>query len=118
MQEQTNKQDNIITLEDLRPRREKKRTFSEHLMPRLHPGILFNPGKCTGCGTCEMVCSLRNVSKITPASASIKVLSDESHIRNFAILCQHCRKPLCIEACPTRAIEKGEDGIVRINKLF
>jgi len=118
MYEQTNEQDNRITLEDLRPRPEKKKTFSEHFIPRLHPGILFDPRKCTGCGTCEMVCSSRNTSRVAPASASIKVIRDENRIKNFAILCQHCRTPLCVEACPTRAIEKGEDGIVRINKLF
>jgi len=118
MQEQAAEQNNIITLEDLRPRREDKKTFSDYFMPRRHSGILFDPKKCTGCGTCEMVCSLRNISKIAPASASIEVLRDEENGKNFAIFCQHCRKPLCIEACPTRAIEKGEDGIVRINKLF
>jgi len=56
MQKQTNEQNNIITLEDLRPRPEEKKTFSDYFMPRLHPGILFDPEKCIGCGTCEMVC--------------------------------------------------------------
>jgi len=108
----------VITLDELRPRAEEKKSFSEYFMPPRHPCILFDPQKCTGCGTCEMVCSERNVSKIAPLSASVKVLQDDREGKNFAILCQHCRHPLCLEACPTRAIEKGEDGIVRINKLF
>ena len=65
-----------------------------------------------------MICSTRNVAKVAPASASVRVLTDEKIGKNFAVLCQHCRRPLCLEACPTRAIEKGDDGIVRINDLF
>jgi len=107
-----------ITLEDLRPRQEERKQFSDYFMPRRHPFILFDPAKCTGCGTCEMVCSQRNVARVAPASASVKVLRDEEKGKNFAILCQHCRRPLCVEVCPTRAIEKGEDGIVRIDTPF
>lgn len=118
MAEPAKKQDNIITLEDLRPRRKERSYLADYVMPARHPNILFDPGKCTGCGTCEMVCSLRNRSVIAPASSSIKMLRDGEKGKNFAIYCQHCRKPLCIEACPTRAIEKDENGIVSINKLF
>ena len=118
MSEPAREHTNTISLEELRPQAEGKKTFSEYFMPPRHPYILFDPQKCTGCSTCEMVCSERNVSKIAPSSASVKVLRDEGEGKNFAILCQHCRRPLCLEACPTRAIEKGEDGIVRINKLF
>jgi len=107
-----------IGLEDLRPRIPEKKRFSDFFMPRRNHYILFDPGKCTGCGTCEMICSTRNVAKVAPASASVRVVSDENRGRNLAVLCQHCRNPLCLEACPTRAIEKGEDGIVRINDLF
>lgn len=109
---------NIITLDDLRPRPKEKKSLSEYFMPPRHSYILFDPQRCTGCGTCEMVCSQRNVSKVAPSSASVEVIRDDEQGKNFAVLCQHCRRPLCLEACPTRAIEKGEDGIVRINKLF
>ena len=118
MSQPAKEQTNSITLDDLRPRSKEKRSLSEHFMPSRHSYILFDPEKCTGCGTCEMVCSQRNTAKIAPSSASIQVIRDEDLGKNFAILCQHCRRPLCLEACPTRAIEKGDDGIVRINKLF
>ena len=107
-----------LRLEDLRPRVPEKKKFSDWFMPRRNKVILFDPAKCTGCGTCEMICSTRNVAKVAPASASVRVLTDEKLGKNFAVLCQHCRRPLCLEACPTRAIEKGDDGIVRINDLF
>ena len=110
--------DNTLGIDDLRPRRPQKRTLMDRFMPRRRPFILFDPDRCTGCGTCEMVCATRNAEKIAPASASIRVIRDDARGRNLAVYCQHCRKPLCVEACPTRAMAKGEDGIVRIEKLF
>jgi len=110
--------DNLLGLDDLRPRKQEERTLMDRFMPRRRPCILFDPARCTGCGTCEMVCATRNAGQIAPASASIRVVADEERGKNLAVYCQHCREPLCIEACPTRAIEKGADGIVRIDKLF
>ena len=118
IQEPSDEQDYSLNLDDLRPRPVEKRTFSGYFMPPRHSFVLFDPDKCTGCGTCEMICSTRNTGKVAPASASVKVVTDEKLGKNFTILCQHCRKPLCLPACPTRAIEKGNDGIVRIDKLF
>ena len=111
-------QDFSLNLEDLRPRPREKKHLSEYFMPRRHSFIIFHPDRCTGCGACEMICSTRNTEKVAPVSASVKVVRDEKEGKNFSILCQHCRKPLCLPACPTRAIEKGDDGIVRIDKLF
>ena len=31
------------------------------------------------------------------------------------VMCQHCRKPSCVPACPEQAIRKREDGIVVID---
>jgi len=118
MQKHADEQEFSLNLDDLRPRPLEKKTFSGYFMPPRHPFILFDPEKCTGCGACEMICSMRNIQKVAPASASVKVVTDESQGKHFTILCQHCRTPLCLPACPTRAIEKGNDGIVRINKLF
>ncbi|MCX5853328.1 MAG: 4Fe-4S binding protein [Deltaproteobacteria bacterium] len=118
MQEPATEQDFSLKLDDLRPRAPEKKTFFGYFMPPRHSFILFDPEKCTGCGACEMICSTRNTEKVAPTSASVKVVTDETQGKTFAILCQHCRKPFCLEACPTRAIEKGEDGIVRIDRLF
>jgi len=118
MQEPMNEGDLSLDINVLRPRPVEKKTLSGYFMPPRHPFILFDPQKCTGCGTCEMICSARNTNRVAPLSASVQVLADERSGKNLAILCQHCRRPLCIPACPTRAIEKGSDGIVRINKLF
>jgi len=31
--------------------------------------------------------------------------------------CQHCKKPECVEVCPTGASHKNEDGTVQVDKL-
>lgn len=77
------------------------------------PGIVFDPEKCTGCGLCESVCSEQGESARTPR---IRVLRDDVAGTSFAVLCQHCLEPLCLEACPNGAISKGEDGVVRMDK--
>jgi NapH/MauN family ferredoxin-type protein len=109
----------FLNMEDLRPFPEKKeKSFLRRVFPSRQACILFDPSKCSGCGTCEMICAARNVSKVAPTSSSVKIIRDEKKGGTFAIFCQHCREPVCVEVCPTRAIEKGEDGIVRIDNKF
>ena len=62
-----------LKLEDLRPREPEKKKFSDWFMPRRNNTILFDPAKCTGCGTCEMICSTRNVAKVAPRSEERRV---------------------------------------------
>lgn len=110
----TPKREDLLDVSDLRPHLQKRRSLSDLLIRRRQLGIVFAPDKCSGCGTCEMICSARNGSEVSPASASIQVLREEEKGKTFAIFCQHCRKPICLEICPTKAIAKDGDGIVSI----
>lgn len=78
--------------------------------------------KCTGCGRCEMVCTLTNDSKVQPSIARIK--TDRSHsfgkdgprlsfryadgqygnLKMTPETCMQCRAPFCANACPHNAI--------------
>ena len=112
MLDKRNKIETTLSLDDLRPRpRQKKRL-------RRPPVMLFDPDRCTGCGDCVTACASRHPLQTTPAGAAIRVLHSEENGNHFALFCQHCREPLCIPVCPTRAIEKGGDGIVRIDRRF
>lgn len=75
--------------------------------------MVFDPRRCNGCGDCETACAGRDAS--LPASARIQVLREESAGTNFAVFCQHCLDPLCLQACPQRAVSRDETGIVRVD---
>lgn len=67
--------------------------------------------KCTGCKTCESVCSLKNTGRIQPARSRVKVIRYEKRgeYHNYIpMVCQQCNTPLCMEACPTNAISRNE----------
>jgi Fe-S-cluster-containing dehydrogenase component len=66
--------------------------------------IVYDPKLCTGCLTCEIVCSaFKNNGKIRPEISRIKVtmkiFSGEED--NFEpIICYQCDDPKCLLACP------------------
>ena len=90
-----------------------KRSWRERLWPRREPRMVLDPDRCNGCGLCETACSGRDTS--SPDFSRIQVLRDEPTGTNFAVFCQHCLDPLCLKACPRRAISRNEAGIVRVD---
>jgi len=67
--------------------------------------IIHNPNICSGCRTCEIVCSLYNEGVVNPELARIQVLKDElgGYICE-AMPCLQCDGPECLLACPTGAL--------------
>jgi len=65
--------------------------------------------KCTGCRTCETVCSLINTDRVQPSRSRIKVIRYEKRgeYHNYIpMVCQQCSTPLCMDVCPTNAISR------------
>ena len=92
-------------------------------------GFYFDADQCIGCKTCVMACkdiknlpsgvSYRRVYNIvsgtwqedacgTPVAAGVYSYS-------VSIACNHCKEPVCVAACPQKAIQKEADGIVWID---
>lgn len=68
--------------------------------------------KCTGCRTCEAMCSLRNTGRVQPSRSRVKVIKYEKRgeYHNYIpMVCQQCSTPLCMEVCPTNAISRSAD---------
>ena len=69
--------------------------------------ILVDVDKCTGCRTCESVCSLKHEGACNPAKSRIKALRYEKfgeYLVNIPVVCQQCETPMCKEVCPVNAI--------------
>lgn len=76
---------------------------------------------CTGCTSCEMICSLVHEGYVSPATKRIFVMPGRIKTSIHDVLtCQHCEDAPCYEACPLRgkAMYKDENGIVCINEEY
>ena len=62
--------------------------------------IKFDPKMCTGCGTCELMCSLYHEGVGGPASARVRVDRDPFNAEFSFHSCRQCLAPSCYAACP------------------
>ena len=58
---------------------------------------------CSGCETCQLMCSLEKSGAFNPKKSRVKVVSLSVGI-SMPITCQQCEDPACQKACPERAI--------------
>jgi len=58
---------------------------------------------CSGCETCQLMCSLENTGAFNPKKSRIKVVPLAVGI-TIPITCQQCEDPWCQRACPEEAI--------------
>lgn len=62
--------------------------------------------KCRECGECKVSCSYF----YHPFNDGVMVLRE---LAEFATTCRHCDEAPCVRSCPTDALEKLEDGILK-----
>ena len=69
--------------------------------------IYLNPDLCCGCKSCAAACSYAfwDHSRISHG------VVDKA--ANLPMHCMHCEQAPCVESCPTEALKKDEDGVVR-----
>lgn len=78
--------------------------------------IVIDLEKCTGCRTCEIVCSTKHEGMSNPALSRISIIKWEFEGFWVPMLCQQCETPPCGDSCPVGAIAYNhEKGIVEIN---
>lgn len=61
--------------------------------------IMIDAAKCTGCGLCQMVCSLSKSHRFNPSLARIKIWREETRGVFIPLTCQQCVNPPCANAC-------------------
>lgn len=76
--------------------------------------LMLDYEKCTGCRTCELVCSVKHEGAANPSKSRIKVVKWEWEGRYVPISCQQCIDAPCLEVCPVKAINRDES----LNRVF
>lgn len=72
---------------------------------------------CTGCKSCELVCSLEKWGGFNANRALLYVDEDLDGFLTRPVPCAQCLNPFCQKACPVEAIYREEkSGALIINK--
>ncbi len=90
-------------------------------------GFYVDLNACIGCKACQVACKDRahnevgtNWRRVIEVGGGEWQKQGDAWVPNiFAYFvptaCHHCSNPPCLPVCPTAAIEKDENGIVKIN---
>lgn len=65
--------------------------------------LVVDPSKCTACRACELACSFTHEGAFVPELSRIRVVRLVDRGLNVPIVCVHCARPPCVDACPTGA---------------
>lgn len=76
--------------------------------------IIVNADLCTGCETCESVCSFVHEGEFNPIKSRIHRIRIEP-VLNVALACQKCDDAPCIRSCPEKALDKDEAGSILVD---
>ena len=71
--------------------------------------LLIDQEKCTGCRTCEVVCSAIHEGASNPARSRIHVVKWEWDGFMMPFSCQQCQDAPCVVACPFKALSRDEE---------
>lgn len=72
--------------------------------------------KCTGCRTCEQVCSVKHDGILNPMRSRIKVMKWEAEGLYVPMSCQQCQDAPCMNVCPVKAISRDDEmGLVEVD---
>ena len=92
-------------------------------------GFYFDQSRCTGCQACTIACkdkhdlptgvTWRRVVEYTggtwredPRDAT---LTPDVFTYFTSVSCNHCEDPICVDVCPSKAMHKGDNGIVSVD---
>ena len=94
------------------------------------PAFFLDQRICTGCMTCTVACKDKN--DLAPGVLWRRVLEytggewlsmpdgtfrQDVFAYYISVSCHHCLEPMCVEACPTTAMNQDENGIVTVDQI-
>jgi tetrathionate reductase subunit B len=81
--------------------------------------MAFDLERCTGCHACSVACKVENDVPLGNFRTKVYYHDEGTYPkvkRHFLpVVCMQCADAPCLKACPTKAISKGDDLIVRID---
>ena len=72
--------------------------------------------KCTGCRSCELICQFSRSQVFNPSLTRIKIIAFDYLGFSNPVLCIQCKRPRCVEVCPTGALSKTEAGTISVDE--
>ena len=77
--------------------------------------LMISPKKCTGCKTCEIICSYTKTRGFNPKNAAVTIHEYEEVGIAVPMMCMQCEDAACQNICPVSAISKDENGTTLID---
>lgn len=86
----------------------------------------FDSSACSGCKACQVACKDKHALPLGVLWRRVYEVAGGGWTRrgeawlatvyayNVSLACNHCERPICVEVCPAKAINKRDDGIVLI----
>ncbi len=75
--------------------------------------LVLDPGKCNGCRSCELTCSVAREGVASVSQSRIKIVPFEDADFYVPIVCQQCGTPYCAQVCPSGCLVKNDEmGVV------
>lgn len=83
-------------------------------------GMVIDMKRCVGCQACVAACKVQWGAPPTESRDWVVPIGPERDseglVSTFYVgLCMHCDKPACVEACPSKATYKRDDGVVVVD---
>ena len=78
--------------------------------------IVVDPDRCTGCGLCEIACSVVKTGELDISRSRIRVLKWEEEGVYLPLVCRRCEEPVCAMVCPVNAVSRDASGVVHVDR--
>jgi Fe-S-cluster-containing hydrogenase component 2 len=75
--------------------------------------LMLSPEKCTGCRSCELICSFNRDKRFNPLNSAVSVVINDEKALAVPIMCLQCEEAYCANECPTEALFRDETGTVK-----
>ncbi len=88
-------------------------------------GLVIDLERCIGCEACTVACSKENngwsgwirvTTQNSPRKDTPAGMFPNVSMSFLPVLCNHCERPPCADACPLAAITKSDSGIVILDE--